>query len=104
MLSVLTALLLAGAEPSSYMVSGAELYDGRDGRPAAHLVIVWPHGVPVVDGMVAAFTQTLLTLSLTLTPICANPNPNPTPTLYSPNLDPSPTPGPNPNPHPLAEP
>ena len=37
------------------MVSGGEnLYDGRDGRPAAHLVIVWPHGVPVVDGMVAA--------------------------------------------------
>ena len=36
------------------MVSGENLYDGRDGRPAAHLVIVWPHGVPVVDGMVAA--------------------------------------------------
>ena len=30
-------------------------YDGRDGRPAAHLVIAWPHGVPVVDGMVDAF-------------------------------------------------
>ena len=55
---------------SRVMVSGADLYDGRDGRPAAHLVIVWPHGVPVVDGMVAAFTQTLLTLSLTLAPMC----------------------------------
>ena len=31
------------------------LYDGRHGRPAAHLVIAWPHGVPVVDGMVDAF-------------------------------------------------
>ena len=40
------------------MVGGAELYDGKDGRPAAHLVIVWPHGVPVVDGMVSAFTRT----------------------------------------------
>ena len=31
------------------------LYDGREGRPAAHLVIAWPHGVPVVDGMVDTF-------------------------------------------------
>ena len=33
------------------------VYDGRQGRPAAHLVIVWPHGVPVVDGMVDAFNS-----------------------------------------------
>ena len=30
-------------------------YDGLGGRPAAHLVIAWPHGVPVVDAMVEAF-------------------------------------------------
>ena len=33
------------------------VYDGRQGRPAAHLVIAWPHGVPVVDGMVDAFNS-----------------------------------------------
>ena len=30
-------------------------YDGKGGRPAAHLVIAWPHGVPSVDAMVEAF-------------------------------------------------
>ena len=30
-------------------------YDGKGGRPAAHLVIAWPHGVDVVDAMVEAF-------------------------------------------------
>ena len=30
-------------------------YDGREGRPAAHLVLAWPHGVNVVDAMVDAF-------------------------------------------------
>ena len=30
-------------------------YDGMGGRPVAHLVIAWPHGVPVVDAMVEAF-------------------------------------------------
>ena len=30
-------------------------YDGRKGRPAAHLVLAWPHGVNVVDAMVDAF-------------------------------------------------
>ena len=30
-------------------------YDGKGGRPAAHLVIAWPHGVHVVDAMVEAF-------------------------------------------------
>ena len=29
-------------------------YDGRGGRPAAHLLIAWPHGVPVVGAMVEA--------------------------------------------------
>eukprot|EP00964_Phaeocystis_antarctica_P119325 scaffold83073_cov78-Phaeocystis_antarctica.AAC.3 len=29
-------------------------YDGKGGRPAAHLVIAWPHGVPSVDAMVEA--------------------------------------------------
>ena len=30
-------------------------YDGKDGRPAANLVIAWPHGMAVVDAMVEAF-------------------------------------------------
>ena len=30
-------------------------YDGMEGRPAAHLVLAWPHGVNVVDAMVDAF-------------------------------------------------
>ena len=30
-------------------------YDGKGGRPAAHLVIAWPHGVPSVGAMVEAF-------------------------------------------------
>ena len=30
-------------------------YDGQGGRPAAHLLIAWPHGVHVVDAMVEAF-------------------------------------------------
>ena len=42
------------AEQGNGSVSSS-LYDGREGRPAAHLVIAWPHGVPVVDGMVDTF-------------------------------------------------
>ena len=30
-------------------------YDGKGGRPAANLVIAWPHGMAVVDAMVEAF-------------------------------------------------
>ena len=45
----------AGLAADRALVDFNSQYDGKGGRPAAHLVIAWPHGVPSVDAMVEAF-------------------------------------------------
>ena len=44
-----------GLAADGALVDFSSQYDGKGGRPAAHLVIAWPHGVPSVDAMVEAF-------------------------------------------------
>ena len=46
---------MAGLAADGALLANFSQYDGRGGRPAAHLVIAWPHGVPVVGDMVEAF-------------------------------------------------
>ena len=43
-----------GLAADGALVDFSSQYDGKGGRPAAHLVIAWPHGVPSVDAMVEA--------------------------------------------------
>ena len=57
-LGMATALTQEGAglaADGALVVDFNSQYDGQGGRPAAHLLIAWPHGVHVVDAMVEAF-------------------------------------------------